>query len=109
MTERDIFIGAVQRGDSGERRAYLDAACAGDAGLRARVEGLLAVYDRAGSFLEPPPPDAGPEASGPGPRPETATSAPDGPTPTGAYDPPPAEAGAVIAGRYKLAEEIGEG
>src|SRR5262249_19998382 len=92
-------------------RAYLDAACAGDAGLRSRVEELLAVYDRAGSFLERPPPSPaeGPETAGHIPGPETATYAPDGPAPTEPYDPPPAEAGEVIAGRYKLVEEIGTG
>src|SRR5262249_24953911 len=92
-------------------RAYLDAACAGDAGLRSRVEELLAVYDRAGSFLERPPPSPaeGPETAGHIPGPETATYARDGPAPPERSDPPRAEAGAVIAGRYKLVEEIGTG
>ena len=50
----DIFIGAVQRDGPGERGAYLEDACGADAALRRRVEGLLEVYDRAGSFLEEP-------------------------------------------------------
>src|SRR6266545_6702256 len=80
MSERDIFIGAVQRDGPGERRAYLEDACGADVALRRRVEGLLEVYDRAGSFLEEP-----------------ATP----PTGTGA--------GVLIAGRYKLLEVVGEG
>src|SRR5262249_23502467 len=61
-----------------------------------------AVYDRAGSFLEQPGPP-------PAPGPETAPDARDAPAPTGACDTPLAEAGAVLAGRYKLVEEVGEG
>ena len=80
MSERDIFIGAVQRDGPAERGAYLEDACGADVALRRRVEGLLEVYDRAGSFLEEP-------------------AAP--PTGTGA--------GVLIAGRYKLLEVVGEG
>src|SRR5579871_5861254 len=39
-----------------DRRAFLDAACAGDADLRREVESLLAAYDRAGDLFEPQPP-----------------------------------------------------
>src|SRR5262245_10151624 len=39
-----------------ERLAYLDAACGGDAGLRAEVEALVAAHDRAGDFLDSPIP-----------------------------------------------------
>jgi serine/threonine protein kinase len=39
---------------SGERRAYLDRACAGDEALRRDVERLLAADDRTDSFLEQP-------------------------------------------------------
>jgi len=39
---------------SGERRAYLDRACAGDEALRRDVERLLAADDRTDSFLEKP-------------------------------------------------------
>src|SRR5262245_54627708 len=92
MTERDIFIGAMQRDDPARRRAYLDEACGADAGLRERVEGLLAVCQRAGSFLE---------------RPAA------GPADTGAFTSAPRDealaAGVVIAGRYKLLEPIGDG
>ncbi len=98
MSERDIFIGALQTDDRAARQAFLEAACGADDALRRRVDGLLEVYGRAGSFLE--------EAAGP-------------PSGTAAYAPaageaeagPEAgpEAGVVIAGRYKLLEVIGEG
>jgi serine/threonine protein kinase/WD40 repeat protein len=52
-SEETIFEGAQQRA-AGERAAYLEAACGGDADLRARVETLLAAHDQAGSFLEMP-------------------------------------------------------
>src|SRR5205814_976333 len=37
-----------------ERGAYLDQACAGDADLLRRVEGLLGAHGRAGNFLDRP-------------------------------------------------------
>jgi tetratricopeptide (TPR) repeat protein/serine/threonine protein kinase len=95
MNERDIFIGALQQDGPAARRAYLEEACGTDAALRERVECLLNVFDRAGSFLEQP-----------------AVA----PSETGAYTPDFAEgpadiregAGTVI-GPYKLLEQIGEG
>jgi serine/threonine protein kinase/tetratricopeptide (TPR) repeat protein len=47
---------------AGQRAAYLDAACAGDAPLRQRVEELLQAGEEAGAFLESPaavPPEPG--------------------------------------------------
>jgi hypothetical protein len=71
-----------------ERAAYLDQACAGDVALRDHVEALLRAHERAGHLLDQP--------------------APGHPELTAAYisDQQP---GVVIAGRYKLLEEIGEG
>src|SRR6188472_382984 len=86
MTERDIFIAALQQEDAGARRAYLAATCGPDAALRARVEELLAVHERAASFLESPP--AGPAAT---------------------IDHSPAETPGTVVGAYKLLEQIGEG
>ena len=48
-----MFQEALER-DLAARPAFLDASCAGDAELRARVEALLAAHDEAGSFLESP-------------------------------------------------------
>src|SRR5215472_156169 len=93
MTERDIFIAALQRENPAERRAYLDEACAGLPDLRRQVENLLGLYEGAGSFLESPP--AEPAATGPIQDAAEATSSPEVP-------------GAVI-GPYKLLEQLGEG
>jgi serine/threonine protein kinase/tetratricopeptide (TPR) repeat protein len=87
MNERDIFIGALQSEDPGERRAYLDEACGDDQALRRRVEALLRVAEQAGSFLESPPPS---------------------PVGTTAEAPAGEGTGAVI-GPYKLLQQIGEG
>jgi hypothetical protein len=86
-----LFLTASDLADPAERAAYLDRECDGDAELRARVEALLRAHDAA-----PLP--------GPGPADATRTH---GPAPT--EDPPAALVGAVIAGRYRLVEEIGAG
>jgi serine/threonine protein kinase len=71
-----------------EQQAFLEEACAGDTELRLRVERLLEAHLRPDSLSEPAAPGSA----------------------TSAYDPPAGvEAGTVIAGRYKLLEEIGEG
>jgi serine/threonine protein kinase len=54
MSERDLFIAALQKEDPAERSAYLDTACAGDMHLRRRVGLLLGVHDHAGDFLGRP-------------------------------------------------------
>jgi serine/threonine protein kinase len=54
MTERAIFIAALDIADPAQRTAYLDQACNGDAGLRRRVETLLAAHEGAGDFLDVP-------------------------------------------------------
>ncbi len=48
-----IFRQAVEV-PPGERAAFLDAACAGDAALRRDVERLISAHERAGSFIEAP-------------------------------------------------------
>src|SRR4051812_19167843 len=83
----DLFLGALELPDSGERQRYLDGECAGDVGLRAEVNALLEAGARAGSFLEAPAHGLAPPADLP--------SAREGP-------------GTVI-GPYKLLEQIGEG
>ncbi len=68
-----------------ERAAFLDRACANDAGLRAQLDELLLANDRAGDFLE-----SGPDSS-------NSESA------------PISEAPGSRIGPYKLLEQIGEG
>jgi len=85
----DIFLAALEKGTPEERAAFLAAACKDDADLRRRVERLLEAHPRAGSFLDGPARPAGEE--------------------TAAYGPTGEQAGTVIAGRYKLLEQVGEG
>ena len=54
MTEREVFLAAVDRDDPTERAAYLDEACGADATLRRRVDALLRSYERAADFMEVP-------------------------------------------------------
>jgi hypothetical protein len=54
MSERTIFLTALEKADSAQRRAYIDQVCAGDVGLRERVEALLRSHEREGQFLDVP-------------------------------------------------------
>jgi len=54
MTEQTIFLSALDIPDAAKRSAYLNDACAGDAGLRRQVEALLAAHERSGHFLDDP-------------------------------------------------------
>ncbi|HVK17986.1 MAG TPA: serine/threonine-protein kinase, partial [Fimbriiglobus sp.] len=86
MTVEEIFLAAVEKAPA-ERAAYLDAACASDAGLRARVEALVRSHEEAGSLLEQPlfcPATTG-------------------------HQPVLAEKPGGVIGRYQLLEEIGGG
>src|SRR5271163_1602561 len=87
MSERSIFIAALEKDDAALRAAYLDQACAGDEVLRARIERLLKAHDPADSFLER------------GPRDLDATDN---------YERIAEGAGSLI-GPFKLIEPIGEG
>ncbi len=86
--EEAVFEAALQL-PVGERAAYLDQTCAGDADLRRRVEVLLGAFERAGGFLKQP----------------AVTRSADSPT---LLIPPTEKAGDRI-GRYKLLQQIGEG
>jgi eukaryotic-like serine/threonine-protein kinase len=87
VNERDIFIAALRLTDPGERSAYVDQACAGDAALRQRVNDLLDIYAQAGSFLQQPA--GAPEAT--------------------AALPLVADHQGTRVGAYKLLQKIGEG
>jgi serine/threonine protein kinase/WD40 repeat protein/tetratricopeptide (TPR) repeat protein len=82
-----IFWDAAQIAMAGERAAFLDSACDGDAGLRRRVEQLLEARARAESFLEQPAPAL------------AATVA----------EPPVAERPGAAVGPFRLLEPMGEG
>jgi serine/threonine protein kinase/tetratricopeptide (TPR) repeat protein len=81
-----VFAAAVALA-ARDRAAYLDQACAGDPALRQRVEALLRAHEQRAHFLDQPA----------APHQGTVDHVPDG------------VAGALVAGRYKLLETIGEG
>src|SRR5262249_59992193 len=56
MTERSLFLAALEIDDPAERSAFLDRACAGDPALRAQVEQLLQAHQEPGRFMERPAP-----------------------------------------------------
>jgi serine/threonine protein kinase/Flp pilus assembly protein TadD len=86
MTERSLFLEALEIADPAERTAFLDGACAGDPHLRDRVEQLLKAHDEPGGFME---------------RPALALVA--------SADGPVSERPGTMIGPYKLLEQIGEG
>src|SRR5271155_3043001 len=92
---RDIFLEALDR-EPAARAAYLDEACGGDAALRQRVEALLRANDDPGAFLSEAKPGVG-------------DAAPNGQPPTEDYGDPTTRVGAILAGKYKLIQEIGAG
>jgi eukaryotic-like serine/threonine-protein kinase len=94
-----IFATALEREDGPARDAYLAEACAAAPELRARVEALLRAHGLAGHFLEPTIPARHTSEL-------PADLPPDGST--GHWEATLAT-GSVVAGRYKLLEEIGEG
>jgi serine/threonine protein kinase/tetratricopeptide (TPR) repeat protein len=93
MTERELFLQALDIEDPAERAEFLDRECAGEPDLRRQVEVLLKAHEQAGQFLDQPHP-----AAGAGPQ-------------TGAYVPDSSAetAGTIVAGKYKLLQRIGEG
>jgi serine/threonine protein kinase/tetratricopeptide (TPR) repeat protein len=81
-----VFDRALEMESAGERKAYLDEACAAAPEFREKVEALLKAYDEAGSFLESP----------------AAVLA-------ATIDDPVTERPGTVLGPYKLMEQIGEG
>jgi serine/threonine protein kinase len=94
---KSIFLAAAEKATPAERAAFLDETCAGDGGLRRRVEELLRAHDRPDSFLEKPPAAAGGTGDY---RPGNLSAAE--PCPLG-------ESPGTRIGPYKLLEPIGEG
>ena len=104
-----IFFAALEKGAPAERVAYLDAACGNDDNLRQRVDRLLAAHPQVGSFLEPPARDEVGAAEAPTVPPHENGPADPARAETMAHDSPVEEVGAVIAGKYKLLETLGQG
>ena len=107
MNEETLFHRAREK-PPGERAAFLDEACAGDAELRRRVDVLLQAHDDPVSLLDRPVLGGGPAEGQPTPSPESYADAP--------TLPPDAPAGALTPGTrvryfgdYELGEEIARG
>ena len=54
MSERTIFLNALDIADPVARSQFLDRECAGNDGLRREVDALLTAHNGAGAFLEKP-------------------------------------------------------
>jgi serine/threonine protein kinase len=93
---KSLFLAASDLIDPAERAAYLERECGGDAELRARVEALLRANDA--SPLAPHGPTNATREHSSGQKPQTED-----------YDDPTACVGSIVAGKYKLIEEIGVG
>jgi serine/threonine protein kinase len=105
MNELDLFIAANAIADPAERAAYLERVCADQPELRRRLEALLAGNEQSRHPLDQPP-------SHPPAAVDDATLTHGDPEATNSFRPGPSaeEAeGVVIAGRYKLRQQIGEG
>jgi serine/threonine protein kinase/tetratricopeptide (TPR) repeat protein len=95
---KSLFLAASDLSDPAERAAFLDRECGGDAELRSRVEALLRANDDA-PLLAPESKDASDAFATEAPAAVLTTDRP------GKEE----RVGTVIAGKYKLVEEIGEG
>ncbi len=96
MNESQVFIDALKMANPAEREAFLDAVCTGNPDARAAIAALLRVQANNPDFLEQP----ADLLAG------TQDAAPDMPCTTARDEERP---GTVLAGRYKLLEEIGAG
>ncbi len=93
---KSLFLAASDLADAAERAAYLERECGGDVELRSRVEALL----RANDAAPLPPAEAGDG---------TSVHVPQRLPQTEDHGDPTARIGSILAGKYKLIEEIGEG
>ena len=93
MSEESLFVAALEKPTAAERQAFLEEACGGDVALRRRVERLLVAHLETLGILDQP-------AMPPGWTDDECASR---------VVPGAERVGAVIAGRYRLLEEIGAG
>lgn len=54
MSERTIFLSALEISDAGDRTEFVERECGGNPELLRQVQALLAAHDHAGEFLEKP-------------------------------------------------------
>src|SRR3954463_11444038 len=91
MDESQVFAQALKLASPAERVAYLDRVCEGKPDLRAKLEALLKAHDTNPWFLEEPASLAGAIKLLP-----KCTAIEE-------------QTGLMLAGRYRLREQIGEG
>ncbi len=91
-SDREIFDGALEIEDAGERATYLKQECVGNSAQMGRVQALLDAHESAGAFLQTAAIRGSPDGTE---RPRMLVRSSEGP-------------GSVI-GHYKLLQEIGEG
>jgi eukaryotic-like serine/threonine-protein kinase len=95
MSERTIFLDALEKSDPSQRAALLDEACGNDPDLRQKVDRLLKAHELAGTFMSAPAGDL--DATG-----DDGTSRQPGLRPI-------SEQAGTRIGPYKLLQQIGEG
>src|SRR5262249_14658946 len=95
-SEQSIFLHAIGLPSAAAQSAYLDEVCRDRSELRAELDALLAAHDRLGGSLLPTGLEAGCSDSAESEVPP-------------AFPPSTEAVGAVLAGRYKMQEAIGEG
>src|SRR5262245_9895291 len=91
---KEIFLAALELETPAERECYLADTCCGNVGLRRQVDALLGRHGQAGSFLQ---------------EPAVNIAATDDPSTETSDASPPEATGLVLADRYKLLEQVGEG
>ena len=94
--ELDLFAAVIAIAEPGERAALLERECAGRPDLRNRIDQLVDAHFKSNALLDVPEPDQTTPTPGNGSETESLPIAAE-------------VAGTVIAGRYKLRQEIGEG
>src|SRR5262245_36593682 len=112
MTEREIFIEALDKAAPAGRAAFLAAACAGDAALRGRIEALLRSHEGAGEFLKGSAPERLAGVPGVGvleDETRTGLSKPDGDIPLDFLEPSGKPGSIGRLGHYEVQEVVGRG
>src|SRR5438552_14832074 len=104
MTVEEMFLIAIEKIPAG-RSAYLDAACSGDADVRAQVERLVRSHEQAGSLLEQPLFRSTPGSDDT----RTGPSGPDADEPLDFLDSSDKPASLGRLGHYEVQEVVGRG
>ena len=96
MNELDLFAAVIAIAEPGERAALLERECAGRPDLRNRIDQLVSAHFKSNALLDVPETDQTTPHASNGSETESLPIAAE-------------VAGTVIAGRFKLLQQIGEG